>query len=88
MVTLPPLAGAIAEATLLPATTVLMTIFAGALAMCFPYQAPPVLLTLQLGRIAYREGIRLYATLGAFVLIVLLPLTYVWWQLLGLFERG
>lgn len=88
MVTLPPLAGAIAEATALPATTLLMTIFAGALAMGFPYQAPPVLLTLQLGRIAYREGIRLYTTLGAFVLIVLLPLTYVWWQLLGLFQRG
>ncbi|MSP51333.1 MAG: SLC13 family permease [Alphaproteobacteria bacterium] len=85
MVTLPPLAGAIAEATQWPVTTVLMTIFGGALAMAFPYQAPPVLLSLQLGAISHREGIRFYAALGALMLIVLLPLTYLWWQVLGLF---
>ncbi len=79
-----PLAGDIAAATALPLLTVLMTIVVGFSAVIFPYQTPPIVVGLQLGRVGFGTATRFNLVLFAITIVVLTPLHYLWWRILGL----
>ncbi len=80
-----PLADGIARASGLPLETVLMTQVIGFSTVILPYQAPPVIVGMQLAGVRLRDAVRLTLVLAALTVAVLLPLNYVWWSSLGLF---
>jgi len=82
---LSPMAPELATAAAWPLLTVLMTQVIGYSTVIFPYQAPPLVLAMQLGGVHPAAGIRLTLTLAAVTLIVLTPLNYLWWNLFGYF---
>ena len=48
-----------------------------------PYQTPPLIIAMQLGSVPIRQGNKLCLWLFAVTVLVLLPLDYLWWRLLG-----
>ncbi len=80
-----PLAAEIAAATGIPLWTVLMTEVTGFATIVLPYQMPPVVLTMQMGKVPYGHCARLTLALAAISLVLFVPLNYLWWQVLGYF---
>ncbi|WP_138467184.1 SLC13 family permease [Poseidonocella sp. HB161398] len=80
---LTPLAGQLAEQTGLPVETVLMTQVIGFSTVLLPYQAPPVLIALGLAKEPPRVIVKALLILAAFTFLVLVPLDFLWWRLLG-----
>jgi di/tricarboxylate transporter len=80
---LTPLAGHFAEATGLPILTVLMLEVIAFSMVLLPYMSPPTMIGLQMGGVSIAAATRLCLALGAITVLVLLPLDYVWWSLLG-----
>jgi len=78
-----PLAGELANATQFPLFTVLMTIVNGYTLVAFPYQVGPIVFALMLGGARFRDAVRLLLPLLVISAVVFIPLTYVWWRLLG-----
>lgn len=76
------LATELVQATHLPLMSVLMIQVLGFSTIVFPYQAPPVIVALGLGRVSIRDATRLSIRLALLSLLVLLPLDYLWWRLL------
>ncbi len=60
-----------------------MTIVNGYTLVAFPYQAGPIVFALMLGGARFRNAVRLMLPLGLISAIVLIPLTYLWWRLVG-----
>ncbi len=65
--------------------SVYMTQVIGFSTVIFPYQAPPLVLAMQLGKIPLRDFLRVLLPIAALTIVVLLPLDYLWWSLLGMF---
>ncbi|XQM36164.1 Sodium/sulfate symporter [Cupriavidus sp. H19C3] len=80
---LTPLAKDLATATGLPLETVLMLQVPVFSTVFLPYQSPPIMIAMQLGGVGLRHGTRLCLALAAITLLVLLPLDYLWWRVLG-----
>lgn len=80
---LTPLAGEFAAASGLPLLSVLMLEVVVFSTVFLPFQTPPMMIALQLGGIGLRPATRLTLSLAAITLLVLLPLDYFWWRLLG-----
>ena len=80
---LAPLASHMAEATDLPVEAVLMLTVAGYTTVILPYQTPPLVVAMHLGGVPMRQGNKLCLWLLMFTVLVLLPLDYLWWRLLG-----
>ncbi|SDC63382.1 Di-and tricarboxylate transporter [Cupriavidus sp. YR651] len=80
---LTPLARDLASATGLPLETVLMLQVPVFSTVFFPYQSPPIVIAMQLGGVGLRHGTRLCLSLAAITVLVLLPLDFLWWRLLG-----
>ena len=80
-----PLAGDLAQAVGWPVLTVLMTQVIGFSTILFPYQAPALVIAMERGDISLKTGLRLVMMLAVLSLVVLTPLNYLWWQLLGYF---
>lgn len=78
-----PLAGELAGATQFPLITVLMTIVNGYSLVAFPYQVGPIVFALILGGARFRDAVRLMLPLLAVSAVTLIPLTYLWWDVLG-----
>jgi anion transporter len=78
-----PLAEELAGATGFPLITVLMTIVNGYTLVAFPYQVGPIVFALMIGGGRFRDAVRLMLPLLLVSSIVLIPLTYLWWRLLG-----
>lgn len=80
---LTPLGSELAQATGFPLLTVLMIQVIGFSTIILPYQMPPVVMSLQLGKIPYAHGARMTVALAVSSLILLTPLNYLWYDLLG-----
>ncbi|MCJ7830579.1 MAG: anion permease, partial [Desulfobacterales bacterium] len=85
---LAPLSADLAAATGFPLGTVLMTQVIGFSTVLLPYQVPPVVVGMQLGRVSGANGARMTLALAAVSLLVLLPVNYLWWALLGVFNSA
>ena len=80
---LTPLAQEFANATGLPLITVLMLQVVVFSTVFLPFESPPIMVALHLGGIGVRAATKLCLSLAAVTLLVLLPLDYLWWRLLG-----
>lgn len=80
---LTPLAGDFATATGLPLLTVLMLQVVVFSTVLLPFESPPMMIALQLGRVGIGPATKLCLALAAITLVALLPLDYLWWRLLG-----
>lgn len=78
-----PLAQSLADATGLPLLTVLMIQVIGYATPLLPYQSSPIIVAMGMARVPAREGIRLCLALSAVTFLVLVPLDYAWFSLLG-----
>jgi len=82
---LAPLAEAFAQAAGWPIKAALMTMAVGFSTLILPYQVPPVLLGVQLANLRLRTTLRLAVPLALASILVLLPIDYLWWRLIGYF---
>ena len=80
-----PLAADMAAAADMPLFSVLMTQVVGYSTIIFPYQVPPIIVACQLGGVSVKAAARLALAIAAVTMIVLVPLNYLWWSLLGYF---
>ncbi len=78
-----PLSGTLADLSGLPLMSVLMMQVVGFSTVFFPYQAAPLLVGVLLGEVPMGQAIRFTLALAAVTLVILLPLNYLWWVLLG-----
>lgn len=83
---LAPLAAQMAEAAGWRIEAALMIAVVGFSTMILPYQAPPVMVGVQVAGISLRSTLRLTVPLGLISIFVLLPLDYLWWWWLGYFR--
>jgi di/tricarboxylate transporter len=81
--TLTPLAGQISQMTGFSLEAVLMTQVFGFSTIVFTYQSVPLMMAMPLAGISIGHAARLCLILAALTVVVLLPLDYLWWQLLG-----
>lgn len=82
---LAPLAEGFAQAVGWPLKSVLMTMAVGFSTMILPYQVPPMLVGMHAAGMPLRTLLRLCLPLAAISLLVLLPLDYLWWRVIGYF---
>lgn len=80
---LTPMAGQMAEASGLSVAAVLMSQVLGFSNPVFPYQSAPLVVALQLGGGSLASAQKLCLWLAGLTFVVLLPLDYLWWRLLG-----
>ncbi len=83
---LAPLAGQMAQAAGWRIEAALMTMVVGFSLMILPYQAPPVMVGMQVAGVSLRQILRLTLPLALICLCVLMPLDYLWWRALGYFR--
>jgi hypothetical protein len=81
-----PLAGHFAEAAGWPLKAALMTMALGFTTLILPFQVPPVMVGVQIAGIRLRTVLRLSVPLMLVSFVVLLPLDYAWWRLIGYFR--
>ncbi len=82
---LTPLAADLAEATGFSLMAVLMTQVIGYSTLILPYQSPPLMVALGLGRASLAAATSVCLMIAAVTILVLLPLDALWWRLLGWF---
>lgn len=82
---LAPLAGHFAEATGWSIKASLMIMAVGFSNVILPYQVPPVVVGLQVARLPVAAAVPLTLALSLVSIIVLIPLNYLWWRLIGFF---
>jgi di/tricarboxylate transporter len=80
-----PLAQPLANASGFPLLTVIMIQVIGFSTVVLPYQAAPIVLGLELGRISAASAIRLSLMLTLITFLVLVPADYFWFAYLGKF---
>lgn len=80
------LAREMAQASGFTALTVVSIQVIGYSTLFFPYQAPPIVVASELGRVSLRRAARLTLPFGLVSLLVAAPLDYGWWWLLGRLE--
>jgi anion transporter len=80
---LTPLAGQMAKAAALPVETVLMIQVIGFSTALFPYQAPPLVMAVQLGGLDSKTVVKFCLLISAATFIVLVPIDYLWWRFIG-----
>lgn len=80
---LTPFAGELAAATGFSVKAVLMTQVLGFSQPLFPYQVPPLVIGLQMAGVPLAEGFKVCLLLVACCFLLLFPIDYLWWKLLG-----
>lgn len=78
-------ADAIAQAVNWPLRSVLLAEVPAFMVFPLPHQAPPVVMTMAIGGVPMRAGVRVMAVYFVIALIVILPLQYLWGRLLGVY---
>jgi len=79
-----PLAGQIAEASGLPTSTILMMMVITISMVTLPFQASPLIVAMQVMNVKMVDALKACLILMAITLIVLMPINYYWWRVLGL----
>jgi di/tricarboxylate transporter len=79
-----PLAQSLSDASGLSLMTVLMVQVIGYATPLLPYQASPIVVAMAMGGVPVRDGLRLCLVLAALTFLILAPLDYLWFRLLGL----
>jgi di/tricarboxylate transporter len=82
---LTPLAPGLAEQAGWPLMSVVMAEVIGFSTVVLPYQAPPIIVGLAMGGVPAGKAVRLSLALTAATVLVLIPLDFAWWWLLGYF---
>jgi len=80
---LTPLAGEMARAAAIPIETALMLQVIGFSLLLFPYQAPPVVLAIQMGGLKPKAVVQFLTLMTLVSILFLLPVNFLWWRLLG-----
>lgn len=75
----------IADATGWPPATAVMSQVLGWTMAMFPYQLPPIVLIVTLGGVRIAQAMKLLVCMSAVAWLVMLPLQYFYWNLLGMF---
>ena len=78
-----PLAKTLADSAGLPPASVLMVQVIGYGTPLMPYQASPLVVAMEMGKAPPRDGLRLCLVMALITFIVLVPLDYAWFRLLG-----
>ncbi len=78
-----PLTGELAEVTGFSPAAILMMQMVGISSIIFPYQAPPLIVALQLAGVKVRAVFKLVLMLALASYLLFIPLNYLWWQWLG-----
>jgi anion transporter len=78
-----PLAQALADHSGLALTTVLMAQVISYSTALLPYQAAPIVVAMGMEKVPMRDGVKCCLIIGAITLLVLMPLDYLWFRLLG-----
>jgi di/tricarboxylate transporter len=78
-----PLAAALADASGLPLLTVLMIQVIGFSTTILPYQASPIVVALEMGKVPPGSAVRLSGALALITFGILVPLDYIWFGWLG-----
>jgi di/tricarboxylate transporter len=79
-----PLSANLASLTHLPLNTVLMTQVVSYSMFILPYQSPPLLIAMRLGKLPLKEVTKLCLSLFLISIIILMPLDYLWWEVIRL----
>ncbi|MEJ2675213.1 MAG: SLC13 family permease [Acidihalobacter sp.] len=64
--------------------TVAMTQVIGFSTVLLPYQAPPLIVAVQTSALTYRQVVRMCLMTAVITIVLLWPLDYLWWWVLGL----
>lgn len=80
-----PLAGELATYTGWDVKTILMSFGIGFSTILLPYQVPPVIVGLYAAGIPLREAARVFPLQALLTVLLLWPLNFAWWWLLGYF---
>lgn len=78
-----PMAQQFADASGFPLLTVVMVQVLAYATPLLPYQASPIVVAMALGKVPPRDGLRLCLWLAGISVVLLLPLNYLWFHLLG-----
>ena len=78
-----PLAGGVSEATGMSLNVVLMTQAVAYSTVILPYQLPPLLVAAQVTGLGLAVTSRFCLLLAVITMVVLLPLDFLWWSMLG-----
>jgi di/tricarboxylate transporter len=79
---LTPLSDSLAQATGLPVQTLLMMQVLGFSTIMLPYQAPPIVVGMQLSGEKLFHAAKICLLLALISVFILLPLNFFWWKLL------
>lgn len=80
---LTPLAREFAAASGLPLLSVLMLQVVAFSTVLLPFSSPPMMIALQLAGVGIKPATKLTVTLALLTMLLLWPLDYFWWRLLG-----
>ena len=78
-----PLSEGISRATGMELQTVIMMQVLGFSTPILPYQAPPIIIGMQLAGEKFSSAVKLCLILAAITIVFLLPVNYVWWKITG-----
>lgn len=79
-----PLAGDLAEITGLSSYTIVMSEVMAFSTVLLPYQAPPLITAMALGKLPLSVVSKVCLVTFAITIVLLLPLNFVWWHLMGM----
>ena len=78
-----PDSGEMARASNLDLMSVVMIQVVGYSTLFLPYQAPPIVMAVDLGRVPLVQATKLTLVTGFASVLVIAPLDYLWWRILG-----